>query len=149
MAAHPLKAASAGVLLFAIGLAVAAGTYQVNVQEQERLAGWQHANGTIVELLKRRSPEGDVTVPLIAFTTASGERVSFTGTSDARDSPSYVSAQVRVIYPPDHPQDAVVDARAHRWTRNALAAGAALALVTLGGYVAWYASRRDSMAPPR
>ena len=76
--------------------------------------------------------------------TASGDRVSFT--AKPGDSPRYINDTVAVLYHPDHPQDAVIDARARRWTRNALAAGAALLLLVLGGYVAWYASRWEEKA---
>ncbi len=67
MSEHPLKAASAGILLFIIGLAIAGGVDHVNRQEQEQLRGWRRADGTVVELLKRPSPNGDVPVPLIAW----------------------------------------------------------------------------------
>jgi hypothetical protein len=140
MEAYPLRAALAGVLLFTVGLAIAGGVYQVNRQEEEQIRGWRRADGTVVEILKRRSPEGEVLLPLISFMTAAGERVSFT-TRAAEGSPSYVNDRVAVLYHPDHPQEALIDTRAHRWTRNALAGAAALFLVVLGGYVAWYASR--------
>lgn len=149
MPAYPLRAAFAGILLFVIGLAIASGAYQVNQREQEPFRGWRGADGTVVELLNRASPEGRVLVPIIAFTTASGERVSFTAPAGSREHPYYVHASVRVTYHPDHPQDARIDMRTRRWTRNALAVGAALLLLALGGYVAWYASRWDRMAPPQ
>jgi hypothetical protein len=139
MRAYPLRAAFAGTLLFVIGLAIAGGVYQVNRQEQEQLRGWRRAEGTVVELLRRQSAAGEVVFPLVSFMTASGERVSFT--AKPGDSPRYVEDTVPVLYHPDHPQDALIDARARRWTRNGLAAGAALLLLALGGYVAWYASR--------
>ena len=148
MQAYPLRAAFAGALLFVIGLAIAGGLYQVNEQEQERLHGWLHADGTVVELLKRRSPDGDLQVPLVAFTTASGERVSFTLSGAGKESSYYVTASVPVIYSPDHPQDALIDTRGRRWTRNALAGAGALILIGLGGYVAWYASRWQKTEPP-
>jgi hypothetical protein len=141
MAAYPLRAAFAGVLLFVIGLGIAMGTLQVNRREQDQLRGSRRADGTVVELLRRRTVEGEILVPLIAFKTASGERVSFTLSEPGRDSPYYINAPVKVLYHPDHPQDALIDTRARRWTRNALAGGAALILLALGGYVAWYASR--------
>lgn len=144
MAASPLRAAFAGVLLFVIGLGIASGALQVNQREQEQLRGWLRADGTVVELLKRRTMDGDIPVPLIAFTTASGERVSVTVSNPGRDSAYYINAPVKVLYHPDHPQDALIDTRARRWTRNALAGGGALILLALGGYVAWYASRWEN-----
>src|SRR4051812_41601288 len=103
MAAYPLRAAFAGILLFVIGLAIAGGVWRTNALEQERLSGWRRADGTVVELLKRRSPDGDIPVPLIAFTTASGDRVSFSVAAD-RSSPYYIDAPVKVLYHPGHPQ---------------------------------------------
>jgi hypothetical protein len=141
--AYPLRAAFAGILLFVVGLAIAGGLWRTNEEEQARLSGWRRVDGTVVELLKRRSPDGEIPVPLIAFTTASGERVSFTTTTTDRSEPYYVAAPVKVLYHPDHPQDALIDTSARRWTRNAFAGSAALILMGLGGYVAWYASRWD------
>jgi hypothetical protein len=149
MAAYPLRAAFAGVLLFVLGLGIAGGVYQVNEREQEQLRGWRRAGATVVDLLKRRTPQGEVPVPLVAFTTAAGERVTVT-LSPSRNASAYsVNAPVTVLYPPDHPQDAIIDTSARRWTRNALAGGAALILTVLGGYVAWYASRWDRVNSPR
>jgi hypothetical protein len=146
MAAYPLRAAFGGVLLFAIGVAIAGGTLQVNRQERDRLREWQRADGTVVQVLDRRSAQPDVVIPLVAFTTASGERVSFTA-PPGKASTFYMTAPVKVIYHPDRPQEALIDDRARRWTRNGLSGGAALLLIALGGYVAWYASRWDKMSP--
>lgn len=149
MKAYPLRAAFAGVLLFVIGLAIAGGLYQVNDQEQAQVRGWLRAEGTVVELLKRRTADGEIPIPLIAFTTAAGERISFTVNAGGRASTYYVTARVPVVYPPDRPQDAQIDPRSRRWTRNALAGGGALILLALGGSVAWYASRWDGTSQPR
>jgi hypothetical protein len=143
--AYPLRAALAGIVLFVAGLALAGGLYQINSQEQDRFRGWRGADGTVVELLKGPAESG-LLIPLIAFTTASGERVSFTATTRRRESPYYLNAPVRIVYDPAHPQDALIDARARRWTRNTLGSGSALILIGLGGYVAWYASRLDRTA---
>jgi hypothetical protein len=147
MAEYPLRAAFAGVLLFVIGLAIAGGVWRINAQEQDRLSGWRRADGTVVELLNRASPEGRVLIPLIAFTTASGERVSFTVASGGRQNPYYVNTPIKVLYHPDRPQDALIDTSVRRWTRNTLAAAAALILMGLGGSVAWHASRWEGTTP--
>jgi hypothetical protein len=142
MAVYPVRAAFAGILLFVIGLGIGGGVLRLNLQDQERLRGWRRADGTVIELLKRRSPDGDVSVPMIAFKTAAGERVSFTASDAQRGSTYYIADAVKVLYHPDHPQDALIDTSARRWTRNTLAGAATLILLGLGGYVAWYASRR-------
>ena len=141
MPAYPLRAAFSGVLLFVVGLAIAGSLLRINQQDQERLRGWNRADGTVVELLKRRTVEGDVTVPLIAFTAPSGDRVSFTSTTKSTGAPLYINAPVKVLYRLDNPQEALIDTSSRRWTRNALGGVAAVLLMALGGYVAWYASR--------
>src|SRR5829696_4905152 len=108
MPAYPLRAATAGVLLFVIGLAIGGGAWQVARQESARLEGWHRADGTVVELLKRRTTDGEVLVPLIAFTSASGDRISFTAPPN-RSAPSYITGTVKVLYHPSHPQDATID----------------------------------------
>jgi hypothetical protein len=145
MPAYPLRAAFAGVLLFVAGLAIAGGVWQVAREESQRFEGWRSADATVVELLKRRTIDGEVQVPLVAFTTAAGERISFTAPPN-RNAPVYVTGPVKVLYQPDRPQDAVIDSRDRRWLRNALASTAAVILICLGGYVAWYASRWDDRA---
>ena len=144
MPAYPLRAAFAGVLLFAIGLAIAGGLLRTNLQDRENLREWSRADGTVVELLERRSAEGDVTVPLIAFTSASGDRVSFTAGTDVKGASVYINAPVKVLYRAGNPQEALIDPSGRRWTRNALAGAAALLLMGMGGYVAWYASRWEN-----
>lgn len=141
MPAYPLRAALAGVLLFAIGVAIGVSLLRTHLQDRERLREWSRADGTVIELLTRRSVEGDVTVPLIAFTSASGDRVSFTAGTDVKGSGFYINAPMKVLYRAANPQEAVIDPAARRWTRNALAGLAALILMGLGGHVAWYASR--------
>ena len=99
--AYPLRTAFAGVLLFAIGLAIAGGAYRANRQDQEKLAGWRTADGVVIDLIKQRTPEEEVIGPLIAFTTAAGERVGFTSDQSRAAAPLYVDAQVSVLYHPE------------------------------------------------
>jgi hypothetical protein len=136
----PLTAAVGGVLLFAVGLAIAAGLLVVNRRESQAIEGWRRADGTVIDVLKRRSAGREVATPLIAFTTATGERINFTADVTGPASEYGPRAHVPVIYDPAFPQSARVDTRS-RLTRNALGTGAALILLGLGGYVAWYASR--------
>ena len=144
MAAYPLRAAFSGVLLFAIGVAIGVSLLRTHLQDRERLSEWSRADGTVIELLKRRSAEGEVTVPLIAFTSASGDRVSFTAGTDVKGSGVYINAPMKVLYRAANPQEALIDNSSRRWVRNGLGAAAAVVLMVLGGYVAWYASRWEN-----
>lgn len=141
MKAYPLRAAFAGVLLFATGVAIGVTLLRTHLEDRERLRAWSRADGTVIELLERRSAEGEVTVPLVAFTSASGDRVSFTAGTDVTGAGVYINAPVKVLYRPENPQQALIDRSGRRLLRNLLAGAAALILMGLGGYVAWYASR--------
>ena len=118
--AYPLRAAFAGVLLFAIGVAIGVTVLRTHLQDRARLREWSRADGTVVELLERRSVEGQVTVPLIAFTSAAGDRVSFTAGTDVKGSGVYVNAPIKVLYRAAHPQEALIDTSSRRWVRNGL-----------------------------
>jgi hypothetical protein len=143
---QPLRAALAGVLLFAIGLALGAGLFFLHQRESERLGTWERADGRITDVLP--SASGDRVLQRTAFTTADGDRISFT-VALSRRLAGTVNDTVPVLYPPDDPRQAVIDHPGRRRLRNIVGGAAALTLVFLGGYVAWYASRRVRMSPPR
>lgn len=139
MSDHPLGAAYAGVFLFIIGVAIGVGALEINRRERDRLQGWLRADGTVVALLAGANG----TRPQVAFGTANGERVSFT-LQQSNDRQYVVGERLPVLYRAEQPEDARLDPRTARWTRNALAAGASLILMMLGGYVAWYARQWDA-----
>jgi hypothetical protein len=141
-----LQAAIAGVLLFAIGLALGAGLFFIGQRERERSNTWEHADGRITDVLK--APGSGAVLQRTAFTTADGERISVTLRTPARAAGS-VGDAVQVLYPSVDPRQAIVDHPGRRRVRNIGGGAAALSLILLGGYVAWYASRWDRMAPPR
>ena len=139
MSDHPVAAAYAGVLLFIIGVAIGVGALEINRRERDRLTGWLRTDGTVVALLAGANG----TRPQVAFNAANGERVSFTLVQPGARQ-YVVGERVPVLYRPEEPGAARLDPRTARWTRNALAAGASLILMALGGYVAWYARQWDA-----
>jgi hypothetical protein len=139
MADHPLGAAYAGVFLFIVGLAIGLGSLEINRRERDRLQGWLRADGTVVALLAGANG----TRPQVAFNAATGERVSFT-LQHAAGRQYVVGERLPVLYRAQQPEEARLDPRTARWTRNALAAGASLILMALGAYVAWYARQWDA-----
>ena len=139
MSDHPVAAAYAGVFLFIIGIAIGVGALEINRRERDRLQGWLRADGTVVALLAGANG----TRPQVAFSAANGERVSFT-VVQSRARQYVVGEHLPVLYRAEQPAEARLDPRTARWTRNALATGAALILMALGGYVAWYARQWDA-----
>ena len=149
MAEYPLRATFAGVLLFVIGLAIAASTVITERRERERRGAWLEAQGTVVDMLP--GPANGAARPVVSFETPEGERIRFTPTGRSGWRAPKVGDTVAVIYPFGLPNEARVDPRAIRWTRTGIAIGAGLILMVLGGYVAWYAGRslRGRRGEPR
>src|SRR5688572_16414163 len=142
MAEYPVRATLAGVLLFVIGMAIAGSTVISERRQRERRAAWVHTSGTVVDMLA--GPPNGPSRPVVMFDTPEGERIRFTPTGRSGWQAPKVGDTVAVLYPFGLPHEARVDPRALRWTRVGIAIGAALVLMVLGGYVAWYAQRREA-----
>ena len=135
-----LGATIAGLVMFVAGLVIGATTLEADRTDRQRREGMVSTDGTVVTQIKQTTSEGSAYAPVIAFATASGERVSFT--AGAADSSTYhLGAAVRVLYRPGNPADARIDLTAARRIRTLIAGGASVLLMALGGYVAWYARR--------
>jgi hypothetical protein len=131
---HPLGATLAGTLLFVIGLAIGAGTYENWWKERELRTQLVTAQGTVVAVLGQK----DSGRPVVAFVTSSGDHLSFT---DRRTGRFAIGNAVRVLYPTANPLAAIVDDTSTRRLRTLAGSAAALLLIFLGAYVAWYARR--------
>lgn len=141
MAEYPVRATLAGVLLFVIGLAIAGSTVVSGRRDRERRQAWMNAAGTVVDVLP--GPADGSPRPVVSFETPEGERIRFTPRAGGAWPAPKVGDAVPVIYPFGMPNEARIDPRAIRWTRFGIAIGGGLLLMVLGGYVAWYAQRRD------
>jgi hypothetical protein len=142
MAEYPVRAMLAGLLLFVIGLAIGGSTLISERRDRERRQAWMTAEGTVVDVLP--APADGDRRPVVSFTTPEGERVRFTPIGRSGWGQAAVGDAVPVIYPPGLPGEARIDPRGIRRLRVGIAAGASLLLTLLGGYVAWYAHRRDA-----
>lgn len=138
---HPLGATFAGLLLFILGLGIAGGAYLIDSKERELRRGWLRADGTVVQVLKRQTTKGPVFAPLIVFQAASGARVSFTARVANESQQHAIGETIPVVYPPQFPQAAEIDTARRRLLRNIVAVIGALLLISIGGTVAWQASR--------
>jgi hypothetical protein len=142
VAEYPVRATLAGILLFVIGMAIAGTTVITERRERERRSVWAEATGTVVDMLP--GPADGSPRPVVSFETPEGERIRFTPIGRSSWRTPKVRDTVPVVYPVGFPNEARIDPRSIRWTRLGIAIGAALALMVLGGYVAWYAQRRDA-----
>ncbi|HET7694591.1 MAG TPA: DUF3592 domain-containing protein [Vicinamibacterales bacterium] len=142
MAEYPVRATLAGVLLFVIGLAIAGSTVIAELRDREAREAWIKANGTVVDVLP--APANGSPRPVVSFDTPEGERIRFTPIGPSPWRALKVGDSIPVIYPFGLPGQARIDPRSFRRTRTAIALGAALVLMALGGYVARYASRRGA-----
>jgi hypothetical protein len=135
--AHPIGAVAAGILLFIVGLALGAYTWELNRSEADLVEGWLATDGTVTAVFG----EGPSARALVSFKTDNGDLIKFTAHPSRRPS---TGDTVRVLYPPFRPTSAVVDPTGTRRARNTLMTGASIALIALGGYVTWYARRYDA-----
>ena len=143
MADNPLRATLAGILLFAIGLAIGGGAFVNYQRERDALEGWQRADGQVVELAQF----GDGKVrPRVAF-TVNDEIFRFTPRGPLADRTYSVGDHVLVVYPFGAPKSAQLESTAIRWARTVYAGAGSLLLMLLGAYVAWQARSRGLSTP--
>ena len=133
---HPLGATIAGVLLFAIGVAIAVGTYETSWQNRERRHQLLKADGTVVAVVGGTNAGR----PVVSFATASGERLGFTDRRAGTYSPG---ERVTVLYPPENPAAAIIDDGGGS-AKTLLPTMAGLLVAVFGAYVAW-AGRRSQL----
>ena len=133
---HPLGATIAGVLLFAIGVVIAAGTYERSSQNRERRHQLLTAEGTVVAVVGGTNAGR----PVVSFATASGERLGFT---DRRSGTYAPGERVTVLYPPENPTAAIID-DVGEGAKTMLPTMAGLLVAVFGAYVAW-AGRRSQL----
>ena len=143
MADNPLRATLAGVLLFAIGIAIGGGAFVNYQRERGALEGWQRVEAKVVELV----PFSDGKVrPRVAF-SVNDEIFRFTPRGPLADRTYSVGDGVLVVYPFGQPQAAQLESTAIRWARTAYAGAGGLLLMVLGAFIAWHARRRGLSTP--
>jgi hypothetical protein len=133
---RPVAAVAAGILLFIAGLVVAVWTLEQWRSDQDRLSVAARAQGTVTGQLNGR--------PIVSFSLAGGDRVTFTARNAARD--AYPDGtKVDVLYRIGNPGDAVIDRPRARLTRTALLAALSLGVMAFGAYLSWYARHYDAL----
>lgn len=88
--------------------------YQLLTGTQQRIETAVKAQGTVVEIVSRRTTSGGERktyfYPVVEFRTPAGDVIRFTESSTGSNPPSYrVGQTVNILYNPQTPQDARID----------------------------------------
>ena len=96
--------------VFAIGFLVVCFSAFIFLVKRARFRRWSRASGTVVELIRRESHEGDSVTfaPRVSFQTATGQAAAFVSSVSSFPAPR-VGDTVAVLYDPSHPDDATLD----------------------------------------
>jgi hypothetical protein len=133
---HPLAAASIGMVIFVLGVALGSATYQRHHRVADEIGNWVHADGIVSDIVT--APTGGQPAALVGFGLPDGARVRFLVRG-----PAYVKEQhVPVIYPPGNPRGARLAASGYDW-RLWFASMASLLMMAFGLRVTWYARQID------
>ena len=102
-----------------VGLAAGAGAAWVARRSMRLSASGAHADGTVVGNEEHIPPGQRGTprafhIPVVAYTTARGEKIRFTSRV-GRGRPLPNGTPVRVVFDPDHPEDAEIATFARLW----------------------------------
>lgn len=116
----------AGLVVMGFGLNMLAGT-------QRFVADAETTSGTVIELLRSRDSDGDVTYrPLVVYETAAGAKVEFASSLSARPAAYEVGESVTVLYQPDRPRQARLKDRFSIWGPSILLSGFGLVFLAIG-----------------
>lgn len=115
-----------GILLFGVGV------YE-GVESYIATHYWERAEGRITHLEKSRGRRGRITYkPHFTFRTNDAHPISYSGKATAFIHTHSVNEKVKVLYPADNPNRAVLDDFSALW-------GFPLVFLGLGALFAWYA----------
>ncbi|MGK7369289.1 MAG: DUF3592 domain-containing protein [Candidatus Halalkalibacterium sp. M3_1C_030] len=104
------------------GLSVIALSIYLGMQRAEFLGTALKANGKVIELIESRSDDSYVYYPRVEFSLAETDRVFTFRHESGSNPPSYsVGESVSVLYDPQNPQNAIIDAGIFNWTGTGLA----------------------------
>ncbi len=98
-----------------IGALMLAGAFYFYQDRQTFLKKAEIVQGTVVELISKRSDNSTTYAPLVSFTTKAGNKIEFTSAVSSNP-PSYSEGEsVEVLYDPADPKDASINGFASLW----------------------------------
>ena len=98
-----------------VGAAVLAGAFYLYQDKQEFLKRAHTVQGTVVDLIPKRSDNSTTYAPVVSFKTKKGEEITYTS-SVSSNPPSYNEGEtVEILYDPSDPKDASINGFASLW----------------------------------
>ncbi|WET02125.1 DUF3592 domain-containing protein [Flavobacterium sp. YJ01] len=98
-----------------IGACLLAGAIYLYVEKQAFLEKAETAQGTVVEMIPKRSKDSTTYSPVVSFTTKSGQTITYTS-SVSSNPPSYdIGENVQIFYDPTNPNDAEINGFFSLW----------------------------------
>ncbi|WP_281232747.1 DUF3592 domain-containing protein [Flavobacterium gelatinilyticum] len=99
----------------AIGLALLAGALYLYLDKKDFLKNAETVQGTVVELISKRSDNSITYAPVISFTTKEGNKIEFTSSVSSNPSSYNVGESVEVLYDPKAPNKANINGFSSLW----------------------------------
>lgn len=98
-----------------IGAGLLAGAIYLYVDKQAFLEKAETTQGTVIEMIPKRSKDSTTYSPVVSFTTKSGQTITYTS-STSSNPPSYdVGEKVEIFYDPANPNDAEINGFFSLW----------------------------------
>lgn len=102
-------------LFSAIGVALLAGAFYLYQSKQEFLEKADRVQGTVVELIAKRSDKSTTYAPVVVFKTKKGQEIKYFS-SVSSNPPSYSEGEnVEMLYDPQNPHDASINGFFSLW----------------------------------
>lgn len=102
-------------VFLSIGALMLAGAFYLYQDKQAFLKRAETVQGTVIELISKRSDNSTTYAPVVTFTTKKGNKIEFTS-SVSSNPPSYSEGEsVEVFYDPAEPKDASINGFASLW----------------------------------
>lgn len=98
-----------------IGACLLVGAIYLYINKQAFLEKAETTQGTVVEMIPKRSKDSTTYSPVISFTTKTGQQITYTS-SVSSNPPSYeVGENVQIFYDPADPKDAEINGFFSLW----------------------------------
>ena len=131
------------VVFLLLGAGMLYGGLHLYRTTQEFVAGAATASGTVVELDRRTSNNGDYTyAPVVEFSTPDGKDFRFVSSASSSP-PAFARGEVvRVLYTPANPAEARIDSFGQLWAGGLILAGLGATFFLAGFGIHYYFWRR-------